>query len=1193
MLEKNDFLSLTESAMSASNPSLMRSNNYASIKFRVKYETITGQDVYILGDTKELGLWEPKNGLKMKTKDGCYPFWYCAEEIIFKVGTEIHYKYATVDSNTKELIWESNMSDRLFKVENKGAYEINEEKGNKSRKVNYNKEQNSINNKMIGYWSPINDKNVFYIKDRGGIDIEIRGSMCTSDDENNRLINMSIIDMLSYDQVKIDSMQKNPNTIGLKRKIELNIEEDKFIIVTALLPFKIKKLITNNSEIATNINNNISEKYSIIPTSEIDFYESLFNLKKESNYDIYWLGMLEDYHEYYDSNNKEEPIDQDLIDFLRKEKIFVVKPSLNEYNNYWIYMSHIMGKICYENKIPVYDDYFINYEKYFDAYKKISQLFAHEVINETNFDALMMIHDINLALVPHFIYTKNHFAKIGFYFNSLFPSLEVFKSLQYQNEIMQSILLCNLVCFHHIDIAMKFLGAVQRSLDLYYEIKPGGKIIINFQGRNVLIHIMQMGVDVDMIDNYLKKKELLDNCDIMKKKYKNISDNQKEKYIYFSIDGLLDINKIVIKFQAFDMFYDEYLKELNNIQNSTTDNMEEIIEENEENFVTNEANQTKQNINENSNTNKNPKADSKINVNQDNKYIINEKNINRDNKSEEDTKIINVIGKKEKSKSGINLSNPVKDPQSLKLEKQKNEIYKTKEPLFIQILISSESKLMNLYDFSGTQSESMKNLVENNYKILLRMAHEINIKYKKDIIICISEENFSSLDLFTLYSIGDCYYSLRKDYNFSIHIQSYVYASNYLNKNYDLIVNENSCLTPGIKGAQKVSDLNISQNVLTLKKVFPFNYINILMNENNINFIKNNQMKNWYKIFFSKLKKASFYDNDSPKKIIGFGLGFSLMKSNHNFMHLDKKTITDAYKKSNHNLIIIENNLLLQALEENNTYQKENIIYQLKTLASQEKNKIYIISGDTKSEVEQNLKDILPDIGISYEYGFYYIKPREQIIRQTYYLRDWSWKQAIIPILKGFTERTEGSYIIEKESMINWVYKNCYSDFGQFQANEMISHIKTLLFQNNSIIVEDDSEKNMVNIRPKNVNKGYFIAEILKQEKINGKFPEMILVIGDRDGGEEMFKYLNYLKYCYNEIQSEIISAIVPNRVSSANYYFNEVSEIWENIETFNKIDKNEDISSSNTIQDVYNMIEQSNDYELEILSQDNNFDNE
>ena len=31
---------------------------------------------------------------------------------------------------------------------------------------------------------------------------------------------------------------------------------------------------------------------------------------------------------------------------------------------------------------------------------------------------------------------------------------------------------------------------------------------------------MQMGVDVDMIDNYLKKKELLDNCDIMKKNIK-------------------------------------------------------------------------------------------------------------------------------------------------------------------------------------------------------------------------------------------------------------------------------------------------------------------------------------------------------------------------------------------------------------------------------------------------------------------------------------------------------------------------------------------------------------------------------------------------------------------------------------------------------------------------------------------------
>ena len=162
----------------------------------------------------------------------------------------------------------------------------------------------------------------------------------------------------------------------------------------------------------------------------------------------------------------------------------------------------------------------MEYEKYFDSYKRINELFAKEIISEANFDTLIMIHDINLALVPHFISKKNRFAKMGFYFNDIFPSLEVFKCMQYQEEILQSILLCNLVCFHHIDIAMKFLNIVQRNLDLYYEVKPGGKIVIKSQGRNVNIHIMQAGIDLKNIDSYLKKKEFIENCDKLKKKYK-------------------------------------------------------------------------------------------------------------------------------------------------------------------------------------------------------------------------------------------------------------------------------------------------------------------------------------------------------------------------------------------------------------------------------------------------------------------------------------------------------------------------------------------------------------------------------------------------------------------------------------------------------------------------------------------------
>ena len=50
----------------------------------------------------------------------------------------------------------------------------------------------------------------------------------------------------------------------------------------------------------------------------------------------------------------------------------------------------------------------------------------------------------------------------------------------------------------------------------------------------------------------------------------------------------------------------------------------------------------------------------------------------------------------------------------------------------------------------------------------------------------------------------------------------------------------------------------------------------------------------------------------------------------------------------------------------------------------------------------------------------------------------------------------------------------------------MITHIKGLLFQNDFIMVTD--ENNSVNIRPKNINKSFFISEILKQEYINNDY---------------------------------------------------------------------------------------------------------
>ena len=136
MLEnKTDIISYTESAISSSNLSTIKSKNLAVIIFKVKYETIKGQEVFILGNTKELGFWQPGKGLKMSTDEASYPFWRTTEELKLSIGTEISYKYLIMNTFTKEIQWESNMSNRSLKIENKGKYEIKEEKGNKKREI--------------------------------------------------------------------------------------------------------------------------------------------------------------------------------------------------------------------------------------------------------------------------------------------------------------------------------------------------------------------------------------------------------------------------------------------------------------------------------------------------------------------------------------------------------------------------------------------------------------------------------------------------------------------------------------------------------------------------------------------------------------------------------------------------------------------------------------------------------------------------------------------------------------------------------------------------------------------------------------------------------------------------------------------------------------------------------------------------
>lgn len=76
---------------------------------------------------------------------------------------------------------------------------------------------------------------------------------------------------------------------------------------------------------------------------------------------------------------------------------------------------------------------------------------------------------------------------------------------------------------------------------------------------------------------------------------------------------------------------------------------------------------------------------------------------------------------------------------------------------------------------------------------------------------------------------------------------------------------------------------------------------------------------------------------------------------------------------------------------------------------------------------------------------------------------DFSWKEVVEPVLKRYTESTDGSSIEAKESALVWHYQDADPDFGSWQAKELLDHLESML-ANKPVAVK--SGHHIVEVKP-------------------------------------------------------------------------------------------------------------------------------
>lgn len=194
--------------------------------------------------------------------------------------------------------------------------------------------------------------------------------------------------------------------------------------------------------------------------------------------------------------------------------------------------------------------YFTQYTTYvpklWEAYKKVNQKFADEVLKHASDGDIIWVHDYQLLLLPQLIREKLPNATIGFFQHIPFPSYEIFRLLPWREELLLGVLGADLIGFHTYDDMRHFLSSVNRIVALGNSV---GKVKVG--NRLVAVDSFPMGIDYEKFEKAATSEETQRKIT----RYSSMIDPEK---IILSIDRLDYSKGIKQRLDAFDIFLDKY-----------------------------------------------------------------------------------------------------------------------------------------------------------------------------------------------------------------------------------------------------------------------------------------------------------------------------------------------------------------------------------------------------------------------------------------------------------------------------------------------------------------------------------------------------------------------------------------------------------------------------------------------------------
>ncbi|KAJ7948462.1 Trehalose-6-phosphate synthase [Quillaja saponaria] len=357
-----------------------------------------------------------------------------------------------------------------------------------------------------------------------------------------------------------------------------------------------------------------------------------------------------------------------------------------------------------------------------------------------------------------------------------------------------------------------------------------------------------------------------------------------------------------------------------------------------------------------------------------------------------------------------------------------------------------------------------------------------------------------------------------------------------------LVISEFIGCSPSLSGAIRVNPWNVDTTAEAMNEAISMSDSEKqLRHEKHYRYVSTHDVAFWSRSFLQDMERACA--DHLRKRCWGIGLsfGFRVVALDPNFRKLSIDAIVSAYSKATSRAILLDYDGTVMPQNSVDKSPSQEVISMLNTLGADSKNVVFIVSGRGRGSLSKWFSPC-KNLGIAAEHGYFlrWLQSEEwEICGKS---SDFGWMQMAEPVMKLYTESTDGSSIETKESALVWQYRDADAGFGSAQAKEMLDHLESVL-ANEPVAVK--SGQFIVEVKPQGVSKGLVAEKVFTSMAENGKQADFVLCVGDDRSDEDMFDiFSSAMSRNILSANTSVFACTVGQKPSKAKYYLDDTSEV-------------------------------------------------